>query len=66
MRPCFCHDRIQVGQPEVNVGLFPAAGGTRTLARVVGFKAAVEMITTGRMVLRNLLRTPLFLPRVLR
>ena len=38
----------KMGQPEVNVGLFPAGGATRSLARVAGFKAAVEMITTGR------------------
>jgi 3-hydroxyacyl-CoA dehydrogenase/enoyl-CoA hydratase/3-hydroxybutyryl-CoA epimerase len=37
-----------MGLPEVNVGLFPAGGGTQTLRKVVGFKAAVEMITTGR------------------
>jgi len=38
----------RMGQPEVSVGLFPAGGATQTLRRVVGFRAAVEMITTGR------------------
>jgi enoyl-CoA hydratase/carnithine racemase len=38
----------KMGQPEVNVGLFPIGGATCTLARVVGFKTAIEMITTGR------------------
>jgi 3-hydroxyacyl-CoA dehydrogenase/enoyl-CoA hydratase/3-hydroxybutyryl-CoA epimerase len=30
------------------VGLFPAGGGTQTLRKVVGFKSAVDMITTAR------------------
>jgi 3-hydroxyacyl-CoA dehydrogenase / enoyl-CoA hydratase / 3-hydroxybutyryl-CoA epimerase len=38
----------KMGLPEVNVGLFPAGGGTQTLRRVVGFKNAVDMIMTGR------------------
>jgi len=38
----------KVGLPEVNVGLFPAGGGTQTLPKVVGFKTAVEMITQAR------------------
>ncbi|MBI5568702.1 MAG: enoyl-CoA hydratase/isomerase family protein [Desulfomonile tiedjei] len=36
------------GLPEVNVGLFPAAGGTHTLPRVVGFASAVDTILSGR------------------
>lgn len=38
----------RMGLPEVNVGLFPAGGGTQTLPKVVGFKTAVEMITQAR------------------
>ncbi|MBI4966190.1 MAG: enoyl-CoA hydratase/isomerase family protein [Desulfomonile tiedjei] len=38
----------RVGQLEVSVGLFPAGGATQTLRRVVGFKAAVELIITAR------------------
>ncbi|MBI5250120.1 MAG: enoyl-CoA hydratase/isomerase family protein [Desulfomonile tiedjei] len=38
----------RMGLPEVSVGLFPAGGGTQTLKRVVGFKTAVDMITTAR------------------
>ncbi len=44
----FASSGSKMGLPEVNVGLFPAGGGTQTLKRVVGFKAAVQMITTAR------------------
>jgi 3-hydroxyacyl-CoA dehydrogenase / enoyl-CoA hydratase / 3-hydroxybutyryl-CoA epimerase len=38
----------KMGLPEINVGLFPAGGGTQILPRLVGFKAAVDAILTGR------------------
>jgi 3-hydroxyacyl-CoA dehydrogenase/enoyl-CoA hydratase/3-hydroxybutyryl-CoA epimerase len=38
----------RVGLPEVTVGLFPAGGGTQTFKRVVGFRAALDSILTGR------------------
>jgi 3-hydroxyacyl-CoA dehydrogenase / enoyl-CoA hydratase / 3-hydroxybutyryl-CoA epimerase len=38
----------KMGLPEVNVGLFPAGGGTQILPRVLGFKAAVDAIVNGR------------------
>jgi 3-hydroxyacyl-CoA dehydrogenase / enoyl-CoA hydratase / 3-hydroxybutyryl-CoA epimerase len=44
----FTTPNSSMGLPEVNVGLFPAGGGTQTLRKVVGFKNAVEMITAGR------------------
>lgn len=44
----FATRNAKMGLPEVNVGLFPAGGGTQTLARVVGFRSAVDMIMGGR------------------
>ena len=38
----------KVGMPEVSLGIFPGAGGTWRLPRVVGFGHAKELIFTGR------------------
>ena len=48
-----CHFRIaassaKLGLPEVTLGLLPGAGGTQRLPRLIGIKAAVDMITTGK------------------
>ncbi|MEP7244689.1 MAG: 3-hydroxyacyl-CoA dehydrogenase NAD-binding domain-containing protein [Gammaproteobacteria bacterium] len=38
---------VQLGLPEVKLGLLPGAGGTQRLPRVVGAKAALDMMTSG-------------------
>jgi enoyl-CoA hydratase len=40
----------KLGQPEVNLGIFPGWGGTQRLARVCGIGVAKDLILTGRIV----------------
>ena len=39
-----------MGQPEVGLGIMPAAGGTYRLPRLVGLGRARELIYTGRII----------------
>lgn len=38
------------GLPEVSVGLIPGAGGTQRLPRLLGMEAALELLTTGKLI----------------
>ncbi len=41
-------DRIQIALPEVLLGIFPGFGGSQRLPRLIGIRAALDLILTGK------------------
>jgi enoyl-CoA hydratase len=46
----YASDRARFGQPEVNLGLIPAWGGTQRMPRLVGKAKAKELIFSGQII----------------
>jgi len=46
-------EKAKLGQPEVNLGILPGAGGSQRLPRLVGLGTAYKMLFSGEMVRAN-------------
>ena len=42
-------EKTQLGLPEVQLGLLPALGGTQRLPRLIGVRAALDLLLTGKL-----------------
>ncbi|GMQ93557.1 MAG: fatty acid oxidation complex subunit alpha FadJ [Acidimicrobiia bacterium] len=56
-RICSESPKTQLGQPEVQLGLIPGAGGTQRLPQLVGLAAGLEMIMGGKPVRQRKAKT---------